>query len=277
MDTLGRARRKELQAFLTSRRQRISPALVGLPAGTDRRRTPGLRREEVAVLAGVSPSWYQWLEQGRDITVSAKVLDAVSDVLRLDGAEQRHLYTLAGLNPPPGPAAAAPRTYCDELQRLIESWGPNPATLLDESWNYVAGNEAARLALRAGTAERNCLVAFFRDPAYRSREAAWERIAPTVVAGFRAAAWRYPENPGFREVIDELSGGSEEFRALWARRDVATAGVLVKEAEHPVAGTLAFESSQLVLPARPDLTVVLYNPLPGTDTAEKLRHLTGRR
>ncbi|MFF2044150.1 helix-turn-helix transcriptional regulator [Kitasatospora sp. NPDC058170] len=272
MDVQQPGRRPELREFLISRRARVSPAGAGLPAGTDRRRTPGLRREEVAVLAGVSPSWYQWLEQGRDITVSGGVLDAVSRVLRLDDTERRHLYGLAGLNPPPS-SAPVDTAYCEELQRLIDSWAPNPAAILDRSWNYVAHNATARLALNIGQADRNCLVAFFRDRAYRAGSGPWERVAPSVVAAFRAAASEHPDNPGFREVVDELSATSPEFRTLWARQDVAAGGVLVKEVEHPTIGRLSFESSQLKLPARPDLTVVLYNPLPGTDTAEKLAHL----
>lgn len=119
-------RRRDLREFLMTRRARVTPAEAGLPDGGARRRTPGLRREEVAVLAGVGVSWYQWLEQGRDITVSPQVLDAVSRVLRLNDAERRHLYVLAGLNPPLPSAAAAP--VSDGLRRLIDAWMPFPRT-----------------------------------------------------------------------------------------------------------------------------------------------------
>lgn len=264
-------RRRELRNFLMSRRARISPAEAGLPAA-GRRRTPGLRREEVAVLAGVGPSWYQWLEQGRDINVSPRVLDAVARVLCLDDVERRHLYTLAGLNPPlPGPARTV--AYCEGLQRLIDAWGPNPATMLDPYWNHVAWNESARLALGMTGADRNCLVGFFRDRAFRSRVRAWEELAPTVVAAFRAAVSERPGDEGFRAVIRELTRTSPEFAELWARQEVRAAGVLVNEVEHPVVGTMRFEASQLRMPARPDLTVVLYNPAPHTDTADKVRWL----
>lgn len=267
-------RRSELSDFLRNRRGRITPVEAGLPTG-GRRRTPGLRREEVAVLAGVGPSWYQWLEQGRDIVVSPQVLDSVARVLRLDDTERRYLYSLAGLNPPL-PEAAPEVTYCDGLQRLIEAWAPHPATMLDRYWNHVAWNESARLALGMPDADRNCLVGFFRHERFRrgeSRARSWERIAPTVVAAFRAAAAERPDDVGFREVIDELLRTSPEFAELWSRQDVQELGVVVNEVQHPVVGTLSFESTQLRVPARPHLTVVLYNPLKGTDTSEKVEWL----
>ncbi|WP_189650738.1 helix-turn-helix transcriptional regulator [Nonomuraea spiralis] len=268
--TPGEGRRRDLRDFLVSRRARVSPASAGLPAGV-RRRTPGLRREEVAVLAGVSPGWYQWLEQGREINVSAQVLDAVARVLRLDEAERRHLYTLAGLNPPP--PTGHPHAYCDGLQRLIEAWDPKPATMLDASWNHVAWNESARLALDMAQAERNCLVGFFHDPRFRCRERAWQDLAPTVVAAFRAAAAEQPRDHDIHDVVSTLGATSPEFARLWARQDVQAAGIWINEVDHPVVGTLTFESSQMRLPARPDLTMVLYNPLPSTDTADKIAWL----
>src|SRR5262245_22949812 len=131
-------RRAELREFLRSRRARVSPEQAGLPDG-GRRRTPGLRREEVAVLAAVGVSWYTWLEQGRDITVSAEVLDAISRVLLLDGAERAHLYRLAGLNPP-APQPAPARLAVPELQHVLDAWLPRPAYIRDRHWNFAALN-----------------------------------------------------------------------------------------------------------------------------------------
>ncbi|MER5969367.1 helix-turn-helix transcriptional regulator [Streptomyces sp. NPDC002055] len=262
-----------------SRRARISPAEAGLPDGGARRRTPGLRREEVAVLAGVGASWYQWLEQGRDITVSPQVLDAVARVLRLGSAERRHLYILAGLNPPLPEAEEPGSPACDGLRRLIDGWMPFPAHILDPYWNTVMHNDAAALVFGFAPGG-NCLVDFFTDPAYRSRSRTWQEAASAVVAQFRASVAERPDDEGFQQIIDELSAVSEEFTELWARGDVRAGGQLVKEHEHPLAGSLFFESTQLRLPARPDLTVVLHNPLHGTDTAAKLAWLTspeGRR
>ena len=142
-------RRTNLREFLIARRARITPEEVGLAPG-GRRRTPGLRREEVAVLAGVGTSWYQWLEQGRDITVSAQVLDAIGRVLKLDEPEIRHLYALAGLNPPPvgrlcPDHAAGPVDQA--LVHLVDTWLPNPGMIVDRYWNLVVANRAAELAL----------------------------------------------------------------------------------------------------------------------------------
>ncbi|MET9604954.1 helix-turn-helix transcriptional regulator [Streptomyces sp. NPDC006512] len=264
-----------------SRRARITPAEAGLPDGGARRRTPGLRREEVAVLAGVGVSWYQWLEQGRDITVSAQVLDAVSRVLKLTSAERRHLYVLAGLNPPALEVAPGDRDMCHGMKRLIDAWMPFPAHIMDAYWNTVMYNESAALVFgMRPEIVQNCLIDFFTDPIYRSRATHWERVAGEVVAQFRAACSEHPEDEGFQQVVAQARELSPEFAALWSRRDVRPGGQLEKQMEHPLAGALYVESTQLRVPARPDLSIVLHTPLPGTDTAEKLEWLTspeGRR
>ncbi|MFI9111120.1 helix-turn-helix transcriptional regulator [Streptomyces venezuelae] len=271
----------ELREFLMSRRARVSPAEAGLPDGGARRRTPGLRREEVAVLAGVGVSWYQWLEQGRDITVSPQVLDSVARVLRLSPAERRHLYVLAALNPPPPETAPEDRDMCDGLRRLIDAWMPFPAHIMDAYWNTVIYNDAAAVVLGMGPdISQNCLVTFFTEPLYRNRMAQWEELAPRVVAQFRAACSECPDDEGFREVVEEVKERSPEFAELWERRDVMPGGQNRKEMEHPLVGTLVVEATQLRVPARPDLTIVLHTPLPEADTAEKLEWLVspeGRR
>ncbi|WCD84530.1 hypothetical protein KPP03845_100853 [Streptomyces xanthophaeus] len=274
-------RRTELREFLMSRRARISPARAGLPDGGARRRTPGLRREEVAVLAGVGVSWYQWLEQGRDITVSSQVLDSVGRVLELTSAERRHLYVLAGLNPPALEVAPADRDMCHGLKRLIEAWMPFPAHIMDAYWNTVLYNDAAALVFgMRPEIVQNCLIAFFTDPLYRARSPHWEEVAGQVVAQFRAACSERPDDEGFREVVAQARELSPEFTALWERRDVRPGGQLEKRMDHPVVGVLHLESTQLRVPARPDLAIVLHTPLPAGDTAEKLEWLTsaeGRR
>ncbi|MGW4228219.1 helix-turn-helix transcriptional regulator, partial [Streptomyces sp. NPDC004980] len=264
----------ELREFLMSRRARVSPAEAGLPVGGARRRTPGLRREEVAVLAGVGVSWYQWLEQGRDITVSPQVLDAVARVLRLNSAERRHLYVLAGLNPPAAEVDPAYRDMCAGLNRLIDAWMPFPAHIMDRYWNTVLYNDAAAavLGMRPGIVQ-NCMVAFFTEPVYRARSTQWEAIAPQVVAQFRAACSDHPDDDGFRAVVAEVKERSPEFAALWDQRDVAPGGQIRKELQHPLVGTLTVESTQLRVPARPDLVIVLHTPLPDTGTEARLQWL----
>ncbi|GHG25164.1 transcriptional regulator [Streptomyces hydrogenans] len=278
----GKAHRlAELREFLMSRRARITPAEVGLPDGGGRRRTPGLRREEVAVLAGVGVSWYQWLEQGRDITVSPQVLDSVARVLRLSPAERRHLYVLAALNPPALEAAPEDRDMCDGLRRLIEAWMPFPAHIMDVYWNTVMYNDAAAAVLgMRPDVTRNCLIDFFTDEMYRSRMRGWEELAPSIVAQFRSACSEVPDDDGFRAVVEEAKAASAEFVELWARRDIRPGGQNRKEMDHPVAGLLVMESTQLRVPARPDLVIVLHTPLPEAGTAEKLEWLVspeGRR
>ncbi|MFF0017020.1 helix-turn-helix transcriptional regulator [Streptomyces sp. NPDC005374] len=262
-----------------SRRARVSPTEAGLPDGGARRRTPGLRREEVAVLAGVGASWYQWLEQGRDISVSPQVLDSVGRVLRLSNAERRHLYVLAGLNPPaPEPAADH---GCEGLRRLIDAWLPYPAHIMDPYYNCVMYNDAAGwvLGMRPENTQ-NCIIDFFTDPLYRSRSHSWEENARTVVAQFRAASSARPHDEGFQELLARLMEASDHFTELWERRDIEDAGVIRKELDHPLVGLLCVESTAMRVPARPDLTVVLHTPLDEANTAAKLEWLAspeGRR
>lgn len=277
-------RRSELREFLTARRARISPEQAGLPAG-GRRRTPGLRREEVAVLAGVGPSWYQWLEQGRDITVSAQVLEAVGRVLRLDGPEVRHLYALAGLNPPAagfGKADAGPdadpadpgaETVDKALICLVDAWLPKPGLIVDRYWNVVLGNRAARLALAVDRPDANTLTMFFLEGRYRDSIDNWETLAPQAVAQYRSEMTASPGDPGFHYVVDDLLAQSPEFAELWARRDVQNCDVNVKKVMHPAVGLLQFESTLLGVPSRGDLRIVLYNPVAGSDTEGKLERL----
>jgi len=271
--TADARRRADLREFLMIRRARVSPTDAGLPDGGARRRTPGLRREEVAVLAGVGVSWYQWLEQGRDITVSAQVLDSVSRVLRLDEAERRHLYVLAGLNPPLARAAAEQAPVSAGLTRIIDTWMPFPANIIDRYWNNIVFNEAGAAIFDFNDQCRNCLVNYFTNPVYQGRHRDWEEDAAIVVAEYRASAAEYPQDEGFRAIVADLADTSPLFAELWARGDVRPPGQRIKMISHPVVGEMYFESTQLKMPERPDLTVVLHNPAPGTDTAAKVECL----
>ncbi|MGK5554943.1 helix-turn-helix transcriptional regulator [Actinomadura kijaniata] len=255
-------RREELREFLRTRRARLTPADVGMP-DVGRRRTPGLRREEVAVLAGVGVSWYTWLEQGRDIKVSGDVLDAISRALRLGETERAHLYLLAGLNPPVAEAAPAiPVT--PELQRILDAWSPRPGYVRDRYWNFLAINDAAREVFGYGDTDHNCLVSFFTNVRYRALHAEWAAAAPGVVGRFRADAARYPDDPGFDRLIEDLLAASPEFAELWARHEVGGESQVRKAIRHPEAGDLVFESTLLPLADRPGHNLILHNPLPGT-------------
>lgn len=264
-------RREQLRDFLRGRRARLTPADVGLPhAG--RRRTPGLRREEVAVLAGVGVSWYTWLEQGRDIKVSAQVLHAISGALLLTPDECAYLFRLAGLSPPP--AEPAPRAAIDaELRRMLDAWSPRPAYILDRHWGLAAVNGAAREVFGFGERDYNCLVAFFTSARYRAAYSRWEEAAPDVVARFRAEAARHPDDPEFGRLADDLSAVSGEFAALWARHEVTDSAHGTKTLTHPRCGELVFEYRRLPLLDHPGYEMVLHNPAPDTGTLERMEQL----
>ncbi|WP_245716947.1 helix-turn-helix transcriptional regulator [Nocardia mikamii] len=266
-------RREQLREFLRGRRERLTPAEVGLAPG-GRRRTPGLRREEVAQLAGVGVSWYTWLEQGRDITVSADVLDAVARALRLTEWELAHLYVLAGLNPPRAVADRDARVT-EELRHLLTVWSPRPAVLRDRYWNILAVNAGARTAFGYDCHDYNCLVSFFTNASYRQMHPHWIAAAPAVVAAYRADAAQ--GDPEFDRVITELCTVSTEFAELWARHDVGAPTQAVHAVRHPDAGDLYFDTTTLIVADHPDLHLVLYNPRPGTETEQRLGLLTPER
>lgn len=265
-------RRTELSEFLRAHRAAVSPADAGLPAGP-RRRTPGLRREEVAVLAGVGVSWYQWLEQGRDITVSGQVLDAVARVLRLTDPERRHLYVLAGLNPPL-PTEPAEHTLGADITRLLDGWLPNPAHVVDRYWNFVAANASARSLFGwEETVAGNCLVDFFTDELYRARYLHWARVAPTVVAHYRHEMTLHGADDGYTAVLADIAARSTEFAELWSRQEVQPPNPTVKTLLHPRVGELVVEGRMLHLPDRPDVALVLHTPR-NAESAARIAELT---
>lgn len=267
-----RHRRTELRDFLRTRRARLTPADVGLEA-SGRRRTPGLRREEVAVLAGVGVSWYTWLEQGREIRVSDQVLDAVARALRLDESERGHLYRLAGHNAPQLVPSPDGDKLKPALRHLLDAWSPNPAYLLDRHWDYLGLNDAAEVAFGFTAADTNCLRTFFLSRRYRERLRYWDESAPSVLAEYRADAARYADDDSFSALADELGAASGAFAELWERHDVRGRPQGIKEFDHPDVGYLAFEHTTLQLTDRPDLRLVLYTAQPQTATPAKLAKL----
>ncbi|MBF6239674.1 helix-turn-helix domain-containing protein [Nocardia otitidiscaviarum] len=271
MDSASERRREQLREFLRSRRERLTPGDVGMPV-VGRRRTPGLRREEVAVRAGVGVSWYTWLEQGRDITVSGEVLDAIAGALLLNGVERAHLYLLAGLNPPP----AAGRTggaLTPAVRQLLDAWGWRPAVLRDRAWNVLAYNESAGTVFGFDDRAHNCLRTFFTNPRHRALPEVWADAAPAVVAAYRADAAHFPGDPAFDRVITELRTASPEFATLWDRHEVGVPVQAVNALRHPEAGDLFFDATTLTVTDRPEWSLILYDPRPGTATAARLEAL----
>jgi len=261
----------DLGGFLRARRAALRPPDVGLPAGA-RRRTPGLRREEVALLAGVSVSWYTWLEQGRAVNASAEVLDALARVLRLDPVEHAHLHALAGRGhrPAPVPSQEVPPALRDMLAALE----PHPAYVLGPAWHYLAWNAAhARLfpQLEGLPAhERNLVWLVFTHAAARTLIADWEDEARRVLSQFRADTAPHRGARAVTDLVARLREASPEFRAWWPRHDVAGFATRTRRFRHPVAGPLEFAHLQLTPDGAPGLRVVVHAPVPGDDSAARL-------
>ncbi|GAA2244558.1 helix-turn-helix transcriptional regulator [Streptomyces amakusaensis] len=263
-------RREELRSFLRSRRARLQPEDVGLP-GRGLRRTPGLRREEVAILAGIGTSWYTWLEQGRVIKVSDSVVDSISRVLRLDPAERGYFYRLAGLNPPIAPDNGD-TVSPPELKRLLDAWSAYPAYVLDRWWNYAYTNSAAQAVFGVPPSGKNCLELFFTDPKYRSFLANWRALAPQVVADFRATAALYPDDGRFTALQLRLYQQSPEFARLWDRHDIRSETGGTKAVVHPVLGEVTFDHLVMHPADRQDLRIAVHLPR-DADTHLKLERL----
>ncbi|MEZ2220280.1 helix-turn-helix transcriptional regulator [Rhizobium sp. RCC_161_2] len=272
------ARRREFGAFLRSRREKLTPASVGLPDGF-RRRTPGLRREEVALLAGVGTTWYTWLEQGRDVRASVEVLSALADALLLDPAERRHLFTLSD-RPSTEVPIGGPEDVPAALRRMLASLTGQPAYVLGRRWDVLAWNAASvalfgDYGLLQGDA-RNTVHRVFTDPVHRQLLVDWEIVAANSLAMFRADSARYAGDPDFERLIATLTQASPEFRAWWPRQDVLRPLAGHKRLRHPLGGLMNFEYTALTVIDRPDMKLVVYTPLEEDGTSEKLRALLGR-
>lgn len=266
----GGTTRGELSEYLKSRRGRITPATVGLPNGR-RRRTPGLRREEVADLAGVGLTWYTWLEQGRDIRVSAQVLSAIARALQLEPAERSHLFRLAGHAPPVTESVRA--ELSPRLRRVLDSWDPYPAHVTGRRRDLVAWNRSSELIngwTQLAEDRRNVVWAMFMLPLMRRMLLDWEHEAPLTVAALRAEAGRDLSEPDYQQLINDLLEASPDFAALWARQDVRGRLEGVKRFEHPKLGRFDLEFTVFQVAEQPSLRLFLYAPADAT-SEKKLR------
>lgn len=254
--------------FLRARREQIRPENVGLDSGP-RRRVPGLRREELAMLAGISVDYYLRLEQGRDEHPSAQVLDAIARALRLDVKATEHLHRLAGLRAAQGPRPVA-ETAADGLDQLIDQI-PLPAIVANRYQDVLAANAIAR-ALSPGFAPgENFLRWRLLAPAARDFFVDWDEATEVAVSGLRESAAGDLGDPRLRALIDELSAGSDRFRELWARADVGyRTGIL--HMRHPVVGDLYLRRTRLSVPDS-DADMFIYHPEPGSDSAKALAAL----
>jgi len=278
-ETPQSARRAELAAFLRARRARLRPADVGLPEDHDPglRRTPGLRREEVARLCGVSVTWYTWLEQGRNISASEQVVDALARALLLDPDQRRHIRTLAGLAT--APAQTPVNDVLPRLQRLVDAAAPNIASIYDLHFDFVVWNTPyTRLrhdpAMLPGD-KRNLMWMMFTDAENRARMVRWEPAARAVLSQFRAAVGQRPDDPRFATMVAELTEVSPEFRAWWAEYPIRDFRPAMIKIDHPEIGRLELEIFQLRPVEHPDLLMVLQVPGSKDDLQRVLSVLDG--
>jgi transcriptional regulator with XRE-family HTH domain len=264
-----------LGTYLKDRRAKLDPAAFGLP--TTRRRTPGLRREEVAQRANVSATWYTWLEQGRGGAPSADALERIARALLLTDVEREHLFLLAQ-GRPPGVRYRETDRVAPRLQRVLDALEFSPALIRTAMWDVLAWNRAAAKVLgdygAVAPEQRNILRRIFLDPRAREANLDWESVARHVVAVFRADATRAGASARVAVLVDELSRRSPEFAAMWRDNDVRNSGEGVKRLRHPLAGPIAFEYSAFAVDGRPDLGMVVYSPTTPED-AERVRWLLG--
>jgi transcriptional regulator with XRE-family HTH domain len=264
--TQSGSRRVELAQFLRSRRARISPDDVGVPPGL-RRRTPGLRREEVAQLAGVGVTWYTWLEQGRPINASVQILDAVARTLRLDLAERAHLYRLAQV---PAVVEEEPgQCVSPVLQQVLDSLAPLPAAVYNGRYDVLAWN-ATYAALMPGIVrvapeERNVLWHVFTVPGCCSALTNQTVERPRLVATFRAAFGRHLGEPQWTGFVASLSAASEEFARMWANHDVAVPATQTKVFQNVLGRPLPTISSSFAVADLPEARMVVYTPVDEDD------------
>jgi len=258
-------RRQALADFLRQRRACLSPTDVGLPSGI-RRRTPGLRREEVAQLANISASWYVWLEQGRDVYPSAQVLESLAQALKLTPNERRHLFLLAE-QALPSPISPSEESISPALQQMLDDLNLTPAYIMGRRYDYLAWNKVADglFALSEAASDTtspyalNLIWRLFTNEATKKRPH-WEKIARATLAEFRTASAHYPGDKWFEELIEDLKRVSPEFRRWWPHHDVRAALDGHKLIEHQTLGTLEFENLNLQVTNNTNIMIIIYTP-----------------
>ena len=262
----------QLGTYLKDRRAKLDPAALGFPV--TRRRTPGLRREEVAQRANVSATWYTWLEQGRGGSPSVDVLDRIARALMLTNVEREHLFLIA-LGHPPEVRYQATEGISPRIQRVLDALEFSPAFVKTVTWDLIAWNRAAAALFgydALAPEQHNILRRLFFDPQVRAAQPDWKSVARFAVAAFRADTARAGASANVQALVDELRRLSPEFELLWRENDVRTHGEGTKHLRHPVAGMLELEYSAFSVDGRPDLSLVIYNPATPKDV-NKIRRL----
>ncbi|KJR70920.1 XRE family transcriptional regulator [Bacillus velezensis] len=274
-------RLQALSEFLKTQRAKISPQMAGLPMGT-RRRTPGLRREEVAQLAGVSTTWYTWLEQGRDIKVSAAVLDAVSDALQLNKDERNYLYALAieeGVKQPF--TAEEEAVISPSLSKILQELRYCPTIISDRRCHIVGWNQAAAHVFldfeQLPPEKRNLIELLFSRKELRSLAVNWEHFVKGFIAIFRTYYGQYVADTWYSQFIEEMEKTYSEFHTLWNESEVSSAPEVLIEFRHAKAGKMVFNLTSFQVQGNSDLRCSVYTPVDHTETEAKLKKLFENR
>ena len=265
-----------LGVYLKDRRTRLDPVAFGMSGG--RRRTTGLRREEVAQRANISATWYTWLEQGRGGAPSADVLDRISGALMLTDVEREHMFLL-GLGRPPEVRYRASEGISPRLQRLLDALPVSPAIVKTPTWDIVGWNRAAAAVLtdysKLPPGQRNVLRLMFGNSAIRAAQDDWTSVARFVVGAFRADVARAGATAEVSQLVDELCRMSPEFEVLWRENTVDAPGGGLKRLHHPELGVLELEFSSFAVDGRPELAMIVYNPVAAAD-AGRIKGLIDR-
>lgn len=269
--------RKELGAFLRQRREQLVRGEFGLPP-VARSRVIGLRREEVAVLAGVSVTWYTWLEQGRDINPSRQVLDAVADKMRLSAAEHEYVLALAGFATAPSDNAEQRSAILGHLQPLLDTQLPSPAFAMSRTWDIVAWNRAYEVIYpdiaRLSASDRNMLALIFTDDRLREMLPDWSITSRQFLAEYRASAVTHLfTDPAHEALVSRLREESPEFSRAWREHEIGRFTSRERRFRHPIAGDLVFDHHQLTPSEAPEINVVIYLARAGSATRERMSRL----
>ena len=273
----SQVRLQALSVFLKNQRAKLNPEALGFPPGT-RRRTPGLRREEVAQLAGVSTTWYTWLEQGRDVKASASVLDCIATALQMNADERKYLHSLAfESGSEPVPPRQEPVQMSPSLRKIITELAYCPVIVSDRMCNIVGWNPAAAYVFldfaQIPPEERNMIRLLFTRKEFRRLAVNWEQFSSSFLSMFRSYYGEYVGDGWYEHFLEEMMGEHPDFKAMWENSQVSYAPEVHLEFRHARAGRMVYELTSLKVYGPDDLRCNVYTPAPDTNTEAKLRQL----
>ncbi|AWB45625.1 transcriptional regulator [Paenibacillus sp. CAA11] len=269
-------KRRELGKFLKSRRSRLTPEQFGLPVGP-RRKVQGLRREELAQIAGIGLTWYTWLEQGKNIQVSTQVLECLVTVMQLNTEERNHLYNLALGQLPVEQTASIEESLIPIVQNFMNEYERCPAYVTDQRWDILLWNKAGERVFgdfeKMDKKERNAIWRCFASTDYRNLIGDWENHAKRLLAQFRSTSTPFVGESWFKDLVAELMEISPEFRQWWPSYDISGTPIGKKMINHPRVGTMVMEHITFRVYDAPELKLTVYRPLEENDTVQKMIRL----